>query len=412
MPLQKSRSKSKTKDKKSSAEDKKDKKVVKKSSVKTASSDGKVSQIAKQSVVVNVGDVATKKKRGRPRMKKPAKTAPPPPRFVEPPQSGLVQQAPQQIYRPPPFPSQNLVQPQPQRDALAPKLPTSASVRQTLDQAQSESRVQAQNQARIEAQRRLQQQSRSVGDVEPSQRLKKQQEARLKKLVPADAPNVEPPPKVPPPKVAPPKVDPNPLSGESKTEITDKPTDKEVMSITMTRLPKKALQAERSKSRERQGQIDLLKQQLQEKEKQRQEEKDQHEQTLFELEAKIARSQIGSVPLPPSVGRSQPSSTIGTHPLQEMRKKFEELPPYQVEVKPSAQARYSTDVPFAQAQPVERDPMSLTFDKLPADYIREALAVRRDQFKLDMGRDPNFTEDQDLRQLAEQDVFQPAPAVV
>ena len=412
MPLQRSRSKSKSKDKKSSTDDKKDKKVVKKSSVKSTSSDGKVSQVSKQSVVVNVGDVATKKKRGRPRKRSaPAQTAPP--RFVEPPQSGLVQQAPQQIYQPPPFPSQNMVQPQPQRDALAPKLPTSASVRQTLDEAQSEARVQAQNQARIEAQRRLQQQSRSVGGVEPSDRLKKQQEARLKKLVPADAPKVDPPPKVAPPKVAPPKVDPNPLSGESKTEITDKPTDKDVVSIAMTRLPKKALQAERSKSRERQGQIDLLTQQLQEQEKQRQEEKDQHQQTLFELEARLASSQLGSIT--PSVGRSQPSSTLVTHPLQqEMRKKFELPPPYQVEVtdQPSAQARYSSDVPFAQAQPVERDPMSLTFEKLPADFIREALAVRRDQFKLDMGRDPNFTEDQDLRQLAEQDVFQPAPAVV
>jgi len=267
MPLQRSRSKSKSRDKKS-ADDKK--KVVKKSSVKTTSSDGKVSQVSKQSVVVNVGDVATKKKRGRPRTKKPAKTAPPPPRFIEPPQSGLVQQAPQQIYRPPPFPSQNLVQPQPQRDALAPKLPTSASVRQTLDQAQSESRVQAQNQARIEAQRRLQQQqkSSSVGDVEPSQRLKKQQEARLKKLVPADAPKVEPP------KVAP------PLVGESKTEttglLTDKQTDKDVETIVMTRLPKKYLQEQRSKSRETRGENVLLKQQ-----------NEQHLKNIFELEAKF-----------------------------------------------------------------------------------------------------------------------------
>ena len=407
MPLQRSRSKSKSRDKSSDKSDKKtDKKVVKKSSVKSTSSDGKVSQISKQSVVVNVGDVATKKKRGRPRMKKPAKTAPPQPQFVEPPRSDLVQQAPQQIYRPPPFPSQNLVQPQPQRDALAPKLPTSASTRQTLDEAQSEARVQAQNQARIEAQRRLQQQqkSRSVGDVEPSDRLKKQQEARLKKLVPTDATKVEPPPKVAPPKVPP------SLVGESKTDLTEKTTDKDVMSITMTRLPKKALQAERSKSRERQGQIDLLTQQLQEQEKQRQEEKDQHQQTLFELEARLASSQLGSIT--PSVGRSQPSSTIRSHPLQqEMRKKFELPPPYQVEVRPSAQARYSSDFPFAQAQPVERDPMSLTFEKLPADFIREALAVRRDQFKLDMQRDPTFMEEQDLRQLAEQDVFQPAPAV-
>ena len=404
MPLQRSRSKSKTKDKKSSAEYKKDKKVVKKSSVKTASSDGKVSQIAKQSVVVNVGDVATKKKRGRPRMKKPAKTAPPPPRFVEPPQSGLVQQAPQQIYRPPPFPSQNLVQPQPQRDALAPRLPTSVSVRQTLDQAQSESRVQAQNQARIESQRRLQQQqqSRSVGDVEPSQRLKKQQEARLKKLVPADAPKVEPPPKV-----APPKVDPNPLSGESKTEITDKPTDKDVMSITMTRLPKKALQAERSKSRERRDEL-LVSKQNEELLKQQNE---QHLKNIFELEAKLARSQLGSIPTP-SVGRSQPSSTIGTHPLQEqeMRKKFELPPPYQVEVtdRPSAQARYSSDVPFAQAQPVERDPLSLTFEKTPAEMIQDAFKARLAEFRKDVG-EPSREEYADLRQLAEQDVFVQAP---
>ena len=352
MPLQRSRSKSKSRDKKSSADDKK---VVKKSSVKTASKDGKVSQISKQSVVVNVGDVATKKKRGRPRMKKPAPTAPPPPRFVEPPQSGLVQQAPQQIYRPPPFPSQNLVQPQPQRDALAPQLPTSVSLRQTLDQAQSESRVQAQNQARIEAQRRLQQQqkSRSVGDVEPSQRLKKQQEARLKKLVPTDAPSVEPPPKVPPP-----KVDPNPLSGGASAEPNPLSGGASAEPISDDIAQKR---------------IRVL------------------ERIIQKVDMRLAEQFVGRSAVKPSL--------TGNHPLE----KFERLPPYQLEVLDPL-SKSSQEVPFAesyaQAQPVEKDPLSIVINETQTQMkdrkLKELIGEFRDNFRTE----PNQAEIAEMSQVA------------
>jgi hypothetical protein len=351
MPLQRSRSKSKSKDKKSSADDKKDKKVVKKSSVKTTSKDDKVSQIAKQSVVVNVGDVATKKKRGRPRMKKPAQTAPPPPRFVEPPQSGLVQQAPQQIYRPPPFPSQNLVQPQPQRDALAPRLPTSVSVRQTLDEAQSEARVQAQNQARIEAQRRLQQKSRSVGDVEPSQRLKKQQEARLKKLVPTDAPNVEPPPKVPPPKIDPlsggASAEPNPLSGGASAEPISEDTA--------------------------QKRIRIL------------------ERIIQKADMRLAEKFVSRSAVKPSL--------TGNHPLE----KFELVPPYQLEVIDQP-PKSSQDVPFAesyaQALPVEKDPLTLVIKETQTQMKDRRLKELVSEFRTNFGTEPNQAEIADMNRVA------------
>lgn len=110
MPLENSRSKSKDKKKKKEEEDKK-KKVASKSSVKTASKDSKVSQVAKQSVVVNVNtDGVVKRRRGRPRKQK---SAPPsqtkPPQFVvaPQPQSGLTQQ----IFSP--LPQQNYTQPRP-----------------------------------------------------------------------------------------------------------------------------------------------------------------------------------------------------------------------------------------------------------------------------------------------------------
>ena len=133
MPLQKSRSKSKDKKKENKDAEVK-KKVVKKSSVKTTTKDGKISQVSKQSVVVNIGaDGVVKKRRGRPRTKKPAQTAPKPPQFVTPPQSGLVQQVFQ-----PPLPAQNFTQPTPPNFARANPLAPTASISmgtQTINQA-------------------------------------------------------------------------------------------------------------------------------------------------------------------------------------------------------------------------------------------------------------------------------------
>jgi len=134
MPLQKSRSKSKDKKKDDKKDKKDDKKVVKKTSVKTASKGGNVSQVAKQSVVVNVGaDGAVKKRRGRPRGKKSAPAPQQKPPQFSVPQSGLVQQVFQ-----PPLPAQNMTQPQPQNFTRTnPLAPTNAvsSATQTLNQA-------------------------------------------------------------------------------------------------------------------------------------------------------------------------------------------------------------------------------------------------------------------------------------
>ena len=98
MPLENPRSKSKERKKKKSSDDKKsDKKVVKKSSVKSTSSDGKVSQVAKQSVSINIGTEPPKsKRRGRPRKKSAPVQASAPPQQ-------LVRQVPpvQEIFRPP-----------------------------------------------------------------------------------------------------------------------------------------------------------------------------------------------------------------------------------------------------------------------------------------------------------------------
>ena len=87
MPLEKKTSRSKSRDKKKKSSDK---------------SDGGVSQNVKQSVVVNVGSDASKKKarRGRPRRKKPQQ--PDKREFA-------VQQVPQQIFSPPSFPQRDLV---------------------------------------------------------------------------------------------------------------------------------------------------------------------------------------------------------------------------------------------------------------------------------------------------------------
>ena len=104
MPLENPRSKSKDRKKKKSSDDKKsDKKVVKKSSVKSTSADGKVSQVAKQSVSINIGTEPPKsKRRGRPRKKSAPVQASAPPQQ-------LVRQVPpvQEIFRPPPLQQQS-----------------------------------------------------------------------------------------------------------------------------------------------------------------------------------------------------------------------------------------------------------------------------------------------------------------
>jgi len=122
MPLEKKTSRSKSRDKKK-----------KKSSDK---SDGGVSQNVKQSVVVNVGSDASKKKarRGRPRRKKPQQ--PDKREFA-------VQQVPQQIFSPPSFPQRDLVrvvQQPPEPAQLTPSIRVSQT-RPSLNSVMSAERV-------------------------------------------------------------------------------------------------------------------------------------------------------------------------------------------------------------------------------------------------------------------------------
>ena len=351
MPLENPRSKSKERKKKSS-DDKK--KVSKSSVVKTTSKDGKVSQVSKQSVNINIGSEPKKKaRRGRPRKKPPAPEPPAPQRVIAPPPSGLVQQ----IFSPPP--PQNFAQPQPRdpdfgRGTLAPSVPVRANnplAPPSLNQAQAEAQSRA-NQRTI-----VEDVIVSNPAVKPSaEEIRRKRDTKFR----TTAPNpLAPPPVVAPSGFNPPVFDPpNPLFGQTSltsmaSDVTSEPLYGLIRGETPTlgpepldqpekiklkRVPMPRFQAEQSRADQEKAQR-LLAEETLVKERELNA-RQQSQMAQMETALRLARE----ASLQPMVGRSIPSSTIGKSPLDKQRDTFV--------MGPSVASVMGRDVPVAEAQPI------------------------------------------------------------
>lgn len=350
MPLENPRSKSKERKKKSS-DDKK--KVSKSSVVKTISKDGKVSQVSKQSVNINIGSEPKKKaRRGRPRKKPPAPEPPAPQRVIAPPPSGLVQQ----IFSPPP--PQNFAQPQPRdpdfgRGTLAPSVPVRANnplAPPSLNQAQ------AQAQARANQRTIVEDVIVSNPAVKPSaEEIRRKRDTKFR----TTAPNpLAPPPVVAPSGFNPPVFDPpNPLFGQTSltsmaSDVTSEPLyglirgetptlgpepldQPEKERIILKRVPMPRFKAEQARADQEKAQRLLAEETLVK-------ERELNARQISQMDYALRLFREGTSQ--PMVGRSIPSSTIGKSPLDKQRDTFV--------MGPSVASVMGRDVPVAEAQPI------------------------------------------------------------